>query len=257
MRHETIEWQVEGGVGTITMNRPGRRNAMTTQMLRELHELLHEVAEDETLAVLVLTGAGDWFCPGADIEHQVEHGPADNPDLAYFDVPALLHTMPAITVAAVNGPCAGAGMGIALACDLLYASSSAKFNTAFLQVGVAGDMGIPWMLQRLVGSRVARELTFFPQKVDAARATDLGLANAVFAPEELVPGVRARAEELAAWAPLARRALKQNHVDAETLGFGEFVALEAGRHLPLLSSEDCREAFAAYSEKRPAVFSGR
>src|SRR5215207_9914009 len=169
---ETIRWEVADGVGTLTMNRPDRLNGMTNRMLVESAELLSQVALDDSLRVVVLTGAGKGFCPGADLKHYTAgDGAPGSADVQlrpeHFQVPVILHEMPQVTVAAINGACAGAGLGWACACDLRYATRSAKLNTAFLDVAVAGDMGLPWTLPRLVGAGVARELSLLPRKLSA------------------------------------------------------------------------------------------
>lgn len=257
MSRETIHWDVTGGVGTLTLNRPDRLNAMTNTMTREVHELLGDVAGDDAVAVVVLTGAGRGFCPGADLQHY-STGEADEPlRPEYFDVPVQLHTMPQVTIAAINGACAGAGLGYACACDLRYAARDAKLNTAFLDVAVAGDMGLPWTLPRIIGSGRARELSLLPRKLDGDEAASIGLVNAAFDGAVLLAEVRRRAERIAESAPLARRALKAHYAEAETLGFAEFVHLETERHLRISSSADCREAFAAFVGKRTPRFVGR
>jgi 2-(1,2-epoxy-1,2-dihydrophenyl)acetyl-CoA isomerase len=253
----TIRWEVSDGVGTLTLDRPDRMNGITSQMSRELYELLREVAADDSVAVVVLTGAGRAFCPGADLKHY-SSGEAGEPlKPEYFDVPVLMHTMPQVTIAAINGACAGAGLGYACACDLRYAARDAKLNTAFLDVAVAGDMGLPWTLPRLVGAGRARELSLLPRKLDGEEAAAMGLVNAAFDGEHLLAEVRQRAVRIAASAPLARRGMKAHYAEAETLGFAEFVHLETERHMRISSSADCKEGFAAFVEKRAPRWIGR
>jgi 2-(1,2-epoxy-1,2-dihydrophenyl)acetyl-CoA isomerase len=255
--HQTIRWEQDGGVGTITINRPEQFNGMTNTMLRETHELLHEVADDESVAVVVLTGAGKAFCPGADLKHYTSGAPNEPNRDEYFDVPVMLHEMPQVTVAAINGACAGAGLGWACGCDLRYAARSAKLNTAFLDVAVAGDMGLPWSLPRLVGAGVARELSFLPRKLTADEAAAIGLVNAAFDDDVFRAEVQARVARLAGAAPLARRGMKAHYVAAESMGFGEFVAVETEAHGTITASADTKEAFSAFVEKRTPRFQGK
>jgi 2-(1,2-epoxy-1,2-dihydrophenyl)acetyl-CoA isomerase len=255
--YDTILWERDGGVGTLTINRPEQFNGMTTKMLREAHELLHSVADDETLTVIVLTGAGKAFCPGADLKHYTSGETGEAGKDEYFDVPVLLHEMPQVTVAAINGACAGAGLGWACGCDLRYAARSAKLNTAFLDVAVAGDMGLPWTLPRLVGAGVARELSLLPRKLSADEAAAIGLVNGAFDDETFRDDVAAIVATLAGKAPIARRGMKQHYVAAESMGFGEFVALETKDHGTITASEDCGEAFRAFVEKRTPNFKGK
>jgi len=254
---ETILWEQKGGIGTITINRPEQFNGMTNTMLRETHELLHDVAGDDSVDVIVLTGAGKAFCPGADLKHYTSGAPNEPNRDEYFDVPVMLHDMPQVTIAAINGACAGAGIGWACGCDLRYAARSAKLNTAFLDVAVAGDMGLPWTLPRLVGAGRARELSLFPRKLTAEEAAAIGLVNGVFDDETFRDDVGALVDRIAGAAPLARRAMKEHYVAAESMGFGEFIAMETKAHGSITASEDCKEAFLAFVEKRTPRFQGK
>lgn len=257
---DEIRYEVVDGVATLTMHRPDRRNAMTNRMVRETSEALAVAAADRTIRVLVLTGAGSTFCPGADLNWVAsgsETAAEDRLDPEHFRIPQLLHEMPAITVAAVNGACAGAAMGWACACDLRFATASARFNTAFLDVGVAGDMALPWSLPRLLGAAKARELMFLPDKFDAAEARRIGLVARVFDDDSFRADVTDAIERLTAASPAALATLKQNFLDAEHHALGEFAVVEAERHLGLFRLDDTREAFAAKVEKRRPNFTGR
>lgn len=257
---ETILYEKSGAIATLTMNRPDRLNGMTNRMLRETGEALAAAAEDRELRILVLTGAGRGFCPGADIQMVASGGGRDadvHLDASDFRVPVSLHEMPAVTIAAINGACAGAGLGWACACDLRFAARSARFNTAFLDVGVAGDMGGPWSLPRIVGATRARELYYLPGKFDAEEALRIGLVSRVFDDESFREEVRAIVQRLAEAAPIALRTMKSNFVAAERVGLAEYIALESARHLAMFSTHDTREAFAAKAEKRKPRFEGR
>lgn len=253
----TIIVDVDGGIATVTLNRPERLNGITNTMMIELHRALVTLAQEPDVRVLLLTGAGSGFCPGADLKHYSD-GEADRPLPAEtFDITLLLHEMPAVTVAAVNGACAGAGLGWAAACDLRVAAERARFSTAFIDVAVAGDMAGPWTLPRILGAAKARELYFLPEKFDAAEAQRIGLVSRVFPDGEFAAGARELAERLAAKAPLALRGMKANFVAAERTGLADFIALETERHQRITASDDCREAFSAFVEKRVPTFTGR
>jgi len=254
---ETIIYEKSGPIARLTMNRPDRLNGMTNRMLVETHNALAAAAEDRDLRVLVLTGAGKGFCPGADIGRVASAAPDDPLTVDDFRVPVLLHNMPAVTIAAINGACAGAGLGWALACDFRFAAESARFNVAFLDVGVAGDMGGPWSLSRIVGPARARELYFFPGKFDAAEALRIGAVTRVFPDDRFRDEVDAIVNRLAESAPIALRTLKANFVDAERMDFAGYVALESERHISMFRTEDTREAFAAKAQKRKPQFKGR
>lgn len=259
--YDTIRYEVRDGVATLTMDRPERRNAMTNRMVRETSEALTIAAADPDLRVLVLTGAGSSFCPGADLNWVADGGETaaeDRLSPEHFRIPALLHEMPAITIAAVNGACAGAAMGWACACDLRLATRSAKFNTAFLDVGVAGDMALPWTLPRLLGAAKARELVLLPDKFDAAEAQRIGLvARLADDGDAFAALVDSVVRRLTAASPAALRTLKQNLSDAETMSLADLAVVEAQRHLHLFTLDDTREAFAAKVERRPPRFTGR
>src|SRR5271154_5404414 len=183
--YQTILVERRGAVAILSLNRPEKRNSIGGPMMTELHEALSAIAADPAVRILVLRGNGADFCPGADVKH---YGGADAAPAARgwsgtreFDVSVMLHEMPAVTIAAISGAGAGAGFGWACACDLRIASATARFNTAFLDVGVAGDMGGPWTLPRILGAAKARELYFLPGKFDAAEALRIGLVSRVAA----------------------------------------------------------------------------
>jgi 2-(1,2-epoxy-1,2-dihydrophenyl)acetyl-CoA isomerase len=255
--YETIQFDVAGAIATLTLNRPDRMNAMTNRMVRETRNALHTAGADPSIRVLVLTGAGRGFCPGADINRIAARSDDVPLDVSDFEVPVLLHEMAAVTIAAVNGACAGAGLGWACACDLRLAARSARFNTAFLDVGVAGDMGGPWTLPRVVGAARARELYLLPDKFGAEEALRIGLVSRVVGDDEFAKEVSVLAERLAAAAPIALRTLKANFVQAERMDFATYVAYETERHLEMFTTYDTHEAFAAKAEKRPPRFQGR
>ena len=255
---ETILYEQDGPVVTITMNRPDRKNAMTNRMVRETGDALAHSAEDRDVRVLVLTGAGTSFCPGADLQAVAGGTIADEAlTPAEFRAPVLLHSMPAVTIAAINGACAGAGFGWACACDFRFANASARFNTAFLEVGIAGDMGGPWTLARIVGPAKARELYMLPERFGAEEALRIGLVSRVFEDDSFRDEVDAIVNRLATAAPIGLRTLKANFVDSERMDFAGYVALESERHLRMFTYSDTREAFAARVEGRPPKFEGR
>ena len=254
---DTITYATTGGVSTLTINRPQQFNGMTVRMLNETYECLVEVAADPAVRILVITGAGRAFCPGADLKGGSGGGAEDRDNKASYHVPRLLHEMPAVTVAAINGACAGAGFGWACGADIRVAAQSANFSTAFLKVAVAGDMGLPWSLPRLVGAAKARELSFLCEKFSAEDAQRMGLVARVW-PDETFREETARVITfLAAQAPEALRTMKAHYVAAERLPFKEYLELETERHGRLVGSEDFREASRAFVEKRAPVFAPR
>ena len=262
--NETVLYEADGGIATITLNRPERLNAMTAPLLTEALEALETAASDDEVRVVVLTGAGRGFCAGGDLSAGagggvVGGGPveADVASLRRFMRSSqLLHGMPKVTIAAINGACAGAGLSWACAADLRYAAASAKFSTAFLTAGLSGDFGGTWTLPRLVGAAKARELYLLADRFDAAEAERIGLVAKALPDDELVGFVRSTAERLASAAPVALRGIKANLNDASEVGFAELLDREAARHVRSGRTSDAREAARAFVEKRPPTFTG-
>ncbi len=253
--------EIAGTVARVTINRPENRNAVLPATCARIYDALREVERHRDVRVLVLRGMGKDFCPGADIrgtdgsaDSDPVH-PRDNHKL--YDVTVLLHEMRPVTVAAVRGGCAGAGFGWAAACDFRVASDDVRFNTAFLDVGVAGDMALPWSLPRLLGAGKARDLAFFPRKIEGAEALDIGLIERLWSADSFEAELEAFVSKLAASAPLAMAALKNNFVEAERMGLQSYITFESQKHGALFASEDRAEAFRAYIEKRLAQFKGR
>ncbi|WP_018504322.1 enoyl-CoA hydratase/isomerase family protein [Parafrankia discariae] len=225
-----------GAVSIVTLHRPGRRNGVTTRMCEELHEVLSTVPASDA-RVVVLRGAGDDFSVGADLTggHSTEPVTLERLGPVYH-ASTLLHTMPQVTIAAIDGGCAGAAMGWACACDFRFASDRARFATGFLKVGVSGDMGLVWSLARLVGAARARELLFFPEKVTAQDALAFGLVTRLFPADTLHDEVLALADELAGHHPFPLRMMKANVLSAERMDLAEYIEVESARHLHVAAS---------------------
>lgn len=230
---------VEGSVATVTFNRPDLRNAASNEMLRELFGVVSEVASRDDLAVLMLTGTGRFFSPGASLAAvsdgvgmEMEAGePA-----AMYDIASLLHEMPQLTIAAINGGCAGAGLGLACGCDLRVAAGSAKFTTAFLNIGLPGDLCLPWLLPRIVGPARARQLSFMPDKFDAQEAAAWGLVSQVFPEDTFEADVAAFRDRFAAMNPSAIRVLKQRYLDADRMDLATYARHEARSNAAFFSA---------------------
>jgi 2-(1,2-epoxy-1,2-dihydrophenyl)acetyl-CoA isomerase len=254
--YETILVETTGPVRTISLNRPEARNGITPVMLDELYAAVRGAAVDKALRVLVLRGAGRDFCPGADVKAYAAGGQRAS-DPQAFTVSVILHECPLVTIAAIKGACAGAGLGWASACDLRVCDDTARFNSAFLDVGLSGDMGGTWFLPRILGGAKARELYFLPGKFDAAEAARIGLVSRVVPEAAFEAELAALTERLANASPLALQGMKANFVEAEHMGLAAFIAAETARHTACGRSDDSREAFRAFVEKRKPVFQGR
>ncbi len=244
-----VRCEIDGAVAVVTLDRPQARNAMSAAMVRDLQTVLERLAVRRDVRVVVLTGSGNrFFCPGADLASGV--APTSNPMPNELRAAVLLHDMPQLTIAAVNGAAAGAGMGWACACDLRVASTSAVFNVAFLAVGVAGDMGMPWTLSHIVGPAKARELFFLREKFDASEALRIGLVSELYEPGEFRSRLARLVQRLAASAPNALLTMKANFLAAERLSFADFFELEIERHLRLVTGPEFRDGIAAYQAGR-------
>ena len=165
--------------------------------------------------------------------------------------------MPKVTLAAINGACAGAGLGWACACDLRYATARAKFSSAFLGVAISGDMAGPWLLPRIIGATKARELFFLPDKFDAAEAERIGLISRTFSDVSFRDEIEDIMVRLAKSAPLAIGEMKKNFVNAENMTLRDYIELETERHSRTGATADSKEAFLAFVEKREPKYEGR
>jgi 2-(1,2-epoxy-1,2-dihydrophenyl)acetyl-CoA isomerase len=263
--------EIDDGVAVITMNRPDRRNAFSQAMLSAMGTVLAQVETDEAVGSVVLTGAGGAFCAGGDVKGMATRPADGSGDGADQPVDAVIHrqrlnqratsgrlwSMPKPTIAAIGGPAAGAGLSLALACDLRYAVPGAVLTTAFARVGFAGDYGGTWFLTRLVGSGKAKELYYFSERLSAEDAQRLGIVNAIFPPADFEREVMARARQLAEGPSIAYRYMKENLNRAVTGELGDCMDLEVTHHVHTGLTEDHREAARAFVEKREPRFRGR
>jgi 2-(1,2-epoxy-1,2-dihydrophenyl)acetyl-CoA isomerase len=259
--------EVDDGVAVITMNRPERRNAMSEAMMTAMDRMLRDFETDDAVGCVVLTGAGGAFCAGGDVKAMAERSAGDRARsvdaaihrqrLAQRATSGRLWQMPKPTIAAIGGPAAGAGLSLALACDLRYAVDTAVLTTAFARVAFSGDYGGTWFLTRLVGSAKARELYYFSDRLPAADAERLGIVNAVFPAADFDAQVKERARRLAAGPRVAYRYMKENLNRAVNGELGECMDIEATHHVHTGLTEDHREAAKAFVERREPRFNGR
>jgi 2-(1,2-epoxy-1,2-dihydrophenyl)acetyl-CoA isomerase len=236
----------DDGIAVVTLNRPERRNGVTVELCRKLYDAAREVAASDA-RVVVLRGAGNDFCVGADFAGENNGwGPPTLDALGLIHHAAtLFHTMPQVTIAAIDGGCAGAGMGYGAACDFRFGTEEARFNTAFLNVGVPGDMGLAWSLSRIVGGAQAREMLFFPQKLTGSQALELGFVTRLFPRASLHDDVMELARDLANRDPFALRMMKANMISAEQLSISEFIDIETARQVHATSHPDIGERMGA------------
>lgn len=279
MGYSEILYQKDGPVLTLTLNRPDALNAWTRQMEGEVREAMLEASKDDGVRAIVLTGAGRGFCAGADMNllgdiqdessamrgrlqsvSAIDNAVPDglNPGRDYSMRYSYFPTVPKPILAAINGPCAGLGMIMALYCDVRYAARSAVFTTAFSRRGLIAEHGISWMLPALVGHANALDLLLSGRKFGAEEARDMGLVNRVIDDESFLDQSRAYAEELATMvSPRSIRVMKQQVYQALHQSL-ESAILTANSEMPAsFDSEDFKEGVAHFVEKRAPKFSGR
>ncbi|MCW5749692.1 MAG: 2-(1,2-epoxy-1,2-dihydrophenyl)acetyl-CoA isomerase PaaG [Alphaproteobacteria bacterium] len=263
MNFKTILWDVQDGIATLTLNRPDRLNAFTAEMHGELRQVMEMARADGAIRCLLVTGAGRGFCAGADLTAGLGDVDADGPDLGmalerdYNPLILAMRRLPKPILAAVNGPAAGAGMSLALACDLVIAARSATFLQAFCNIGLVPDAGSTYFLPRLAGSARAAYLTMMGEKLPAETAAEWGLIWKCVDDETLMGEAMSVARKLASGPTkglsLIKDALNRSAGNdlAGQLGVERDLQRQAGR------TRDFQEGVRAFLEKRPARFEGR
>ncbi len=267
---EHLQAWVEDGVAVLTMNRPERRNAMSGEMMSGMTIALVEAEASNDVRCVVLTGAGGAFCAGGDVKGMNERNkPASGgapttldeaiarQRLAQRATAGKLYEMPKPTIASLPGAAAGAGLSLALACDLRIASENALLVTAFAKVGFSGDYGGTFFMTQLIGAAKARELYYLSDRVDAKEAERLGLVNQVVTEGALEEKTLELARRLASGPSVAYRYMKENLNRAVGGEMGECMDLEATHHVHTGLTEDHRNAARAFVEKKTPVFEGR
>ena len=250
------------GVATFTLNRPDRLNALSPAMLDGLHDALTRAATDDAVGAIVITGAGRGFCAGGDVKdmatrqhHSFEERVSRLERM--HRLPLLMRRHPKVIIAAVNGVAVGAGLGLAMACDLRIAARSARFGTGFGGIAYSGDFGGAWLLTKLVGPAKARELYLLGEVIGAEAAERLGLVTRLAEDAALAEETLALARRIAAGPRLSYNYMKRNLFAAETESLSAVLDMEAVHQARTGLSEDHREAVLAFAEKRAPVFRGR
>ncbi len=265
---EHLLGRVEDGVAVISFNRPERRNALHPEMYDGFDRLLPVLAEDAEVGALVVTGVGGAFCAGGDVRAMDEGNSGGSPRKLSFEervtdlrrrqrsVSAALNDFPKVTIAALPGPAAGAGLSIALACDLRIAAQRAVITTAFAKVGFSGDFGGSWFLTQMLGAAKARELYLTSDRLTAADAERLGVVNKVLADEDFDAAALAYARGFAQGPVVAYRYIKENINRAVGADLRTCLDAEAVAMSRTAQTEDHREAARAFVEKRNPHFVG-
>ncbi len=254
------------GIATLTINRPQSRNSMTTEVMQGLSEAMPRLANDPSVRLVVLTGAGGAFCAGGDVKGFVNKEPGSANSLPFeqnvnllrasMEVSRWLHEMPKPTLAVISGPAAGAGLSLALACDMRIAADDAKLTTAFSKIGLSGDFGGSYFLNLLVGAAKAREMYFTGEVVLGAQAARIGLVNRSVPKDQLAQAAHDWALELAALPTLAIGYMKRNLNAGLRGSLSEVLDLEAIHMIRTFETEDHKAAAIAFVEKKSPRFQG-
>jgi 2-(1,2-epoxy-1,2-dihydrophenyl)acetyl-CoA isomerase len=264
MTYECLLYEVKDGIATLTLNRPERLNALGGTLRQDLHDAVTRAGADPEVRVMVVTGAGKGFCSGGDVKAmgEAKAGQRERPLLEKI-APGRDRTLlamreaPQPIIAAVNGAAAGAGMNLALGCDLRIASTAAKFTQAFVKRGLHPDWGGTYFLPRVVGMAKAAEMIFTGEVIDAAEALRLGIVSQVVAPEELLPTAYEMARRIAAGPPVAIRLAKRSLYANEDLDLRGALQMETMAQNICFETEDATEGIRAFGEKRAPIFKGR
>jgi len=267
MANEHLLAERRDGVLSLTLNQPDKLNALSDQMIAGLLDELGRAAHDAEVRCIVVSGAGRGFCSGGDVSRMRERNEGDGPGLTVEqrmaslrraeEVSLMLHELPKPTIAAINGAAAGAGLSVALACDLRIAADSARLVTAFARVGFSGDFGGTWLMTRLVGPARAKEFYFLADPIDANQALALGLVNRVVPAASLMVEAAVLANRLASGPAIAYGYMKANINAALTADLRTLLDREAVGQTLTGRTEDHREAVKAFLQKRQPTFKGR
>jgi enoyl-CoA hydratase/carnithine racemase len=262
--YKSLIYEVKDAIATLTLNRPERLNALGGTLRDDLYDAVLRASGDTDVRVIVVTGAGKGFCAGGDVKamNEVKEGRAERPLIDKVAPPRdrvllAMRDAPQPVIAAVNGAAAGAGMNLALGCDIRLASTTAKFTQAFVKRGLHPDWGGTYFLPRLVGMAKACELIFTGDIIDAQEALRLGVVSAVYPPEALMPAAYALARKIADGPPIAIRLAKRALYHSQDVDLRAALEFETFAQNIASETEDAREGIRAFVEKRPALFKGR
>ena len=257
-----VLFELENKVLTIKFNRPDKLNPIGDTIIPYAIDRIKEAVTDSGVGAIVVTGAGRAFCAGGDVSGMSEQYEEKTFDHSVQklrndqELPRLLHSVPKVTIAAVNGFAMGAGLGLATSCDLRLASAGAKFGTAYANVGYGGDYGTTWNLTRLLGEAKAKELFFLPDVIDAEEALRIGLVNRVLPAETFMKDAQEVAQRIANGPLVSYRWMKENINQSSVVDFETMLDKESVTHTLCGTTEDHQEGVTAFMEKRQPSFKG-
>ena len=262
-----LEFAVKDGIATARLNRPEKKNALSEEMIGGLARALREAQDDPAVRVFILTGAGDAFCSGGDLGRRAKEGESAAPPTPLerktrlqqgtHRVALAVEAFDKPLIAAVNGAAVGAGMDMALMCDLRFAARSARFSEAYIRVGLLPGNGGCYYLPRIVGTASALEMLWTADFIEADEALRIGLVNRVFDDGRLMDETLAFAARLAAGPPLQQRLIKKLVYQSLRTDLRTSLELVSSHMAVVQSTDDYREAVQAYKEKRPPKYHGR
>lgn len=263
MTYKCLLYDVKDRIATLTLNRPERLNALGDTLRDDLYDAVNKAAADPDVGVLVITGAGRGFCSGGDVKSMSERNQSGQTSVLEEKLAPkrdriilAMRDCPKPVIAAVNGAAAGAGMNLALACDMRVASTAAKFSQAFVKRGLHPDWGGSYFLPRLVGTAKACELIFTGDTIDAAEALKLGIVNSVVAPDDLMTEAYKLARKMTAGAPIAIQLAKRAIYHNQDVDLRAGLEFETFAQNVCKETDDAKEGVAAFVEKRAPVFRG-
>ena len=261
MKDDEVLLKKEGAIATITLNRPDRYNALNQSLKYTLIEILNDCKNDDAIRAIILTGTGNGFCSGADMgDLSSRPSPRDVRDdlnTTYATIIRQITQMHKPVICAINGPMAGAGIGIGLACDYKIMASHASMRFAFVNIGLVSDAGSTWFLTRSVGYTKALEIIYGGEKIPAAKCFELGIINKIADGENLMNEALQLAGQLAKKPPLAFNATKRAINHALHHGLFDTIAFEADEQMDLIASADHMEGVMAFMQKREPEFKGK
>ncbi|MCB1645834.1 MAG: enoyl-CoA hydratase/isomerase family protein [Pseudomonadales bacterium] len=260
---DTFQFALEDRVAVMTLNRPEARNALADEMTGELRKAIAWCSTSDDVGAVLLTGAGQAFCSGGDVKAMGQRQQAEPVSMQtqfeqlqarHQEISGALYALRKPTVAALPGAAAGAGLAIALACDIRFASVDAFASTGYARIGLSGDYGIAWLLTRVVGPARARQLLLTSERITATSGRDMGLFNFVTSADDLLSEAKTFTAGLASGPAVALRYIKDNLDDALTIDHRTAIDREADRLMKCRSTADHKEAVRAFAEKREPVF---